>query len=261
MYPCIRLAHSQIPRDPDTRWRTVVPVIETLKSRARALGLWNLFLSRVHYPAHGVPLSNVEVGILSRLCVVLAVDRDVDGAMTTRISGFWFFVRVRGRQYAVMAEVLGRGGHVASEVVNCSAPDTGNMGACSSAFSEWTRDDDDGVCDRGARSVWLARATADVARPAAQRRDTLLVRDDGALRYVYARPARPSSVFMEISVSSSDARNIKTSIRREGDEIVVTGHKWSVHRPWLARSRLRVIVQVDLGRRRPPHPCSSSHGS
>jgi len=31
-------------------------------------------------------------------------------------------------QYAAMAEILGRGGPMASEAVNCSAPDTGNMG-------------------------------------------------------------------------------------------------------------------------------------
>jgi acyl-CoA dehydrogenase len=37
-------------------------------------------------------------------------------------------------QYAVMAEVLGRGGRIASECVNCSAPDTGNMGV-STLFS------------------------------------------------------------------------------------------------------------------------------
>lgn len=33
-----------------------------------------------------------------------------------------------------MAEVLGRGGHLASEAVNCSAPDTGNMGGFSIFF-------------------------------------------------------------------------------------------------------------------------------
>jgi hypothetical protein len=37
-------------------------------------------------------------------------------------------VNLTGPQYAVMAEVLGRYGQLASESVNCSAPDTGNMG-------------------------------------------------------------------------------------------------------------------------------------
>lgn len=32
------------------------------------------------------------------------------------------------------------------------------------------------------------------------------------------------------AVSSSDARNIKTSIKREGDEIVINGHKWYVYK-------------------------------
>jgi len=30
-----------------------------------------------------------------------------------------------------MAEILGRGGHFAPQVVNCSAPNTGNMGKLS----------------------------------------------------------------------------------------------------------------------------------
>ena len=36
-------------------------------------------------------------------------------------------------------------------------------------------------------------------------------------------PIRP-----HIQVASSDATNIRTSIRREGDEIVINGHKWFV---------------------------------
>jgi hypothetical protein len=36
-----------------------------------------------------------------------------------------------------MAEILGRGGHMASEAVNCSAPDTGNMGMCRVCWSSY----------------------------------------------------------------------------------------------------------------------------
>lgn len=68
--PASRVAHAQIPQDTQRRWKTVVPVIEDLKVKARKLGLWNLFLSKAHYPEYGVPLSNLEVSyysLLSRL--------------------------------------------------------------------------------------------------------------------------------------------------------------------------------------------------
>jgi acyl-CoA dehydrogenase len=55
------LAHAQLPDDPVKRWQTVIPVIEELKLKAKKLGLWNLFLSKAHYPEHGVPLTNLEV--------------------------------------------------------------------------------------------------------------------------------------------------------------------------------------------------------
>jgi hypothetical protein len=64
--PAERLARAQLPDDA-RRWQTVIPVIEELKAKARKLGLWNLFLSKVHYPEHGVPLTNLEVCLRSRL--------------------------------------------------------------------------------------------------------------------------------------------------------------------------------------------------
>jgi hypothetical protein len=106
--PAAKLAHAQLPNDPVKRWQTVIPVIDELKVKAKKLGLWNLFLSKAHYPEHGVPLSNLEVRRLDH---------------KSHLSDLCKY-----RQYAVMAEMLGRGGHMAPEVVNCSAPDTGNMG-------------------------------------------------------------------------------------------------------------------------------------
>ena len=54
------MARAQLPSDA-TRWQTVIPIIEELKAKAHKLGLWNLFLSKAHYPEHGVPLTNLEV--------------------------------------------------------------------------------------------------------------------------------------------------------------------------------------------------------
>ncbi|WP_456823045.1 acyl-CoA dehydrogenase family protein [Bradyrhizobium sp. USDA 4502] len=72
------------------RWK-VIPVVEDLKKKAKAEGLWNMFM----------PPSSHE-------------DDEFRGAGLTNL------------EYAVLAEEMGRIGW-SSEVFNCSAPDTGNM--------------------------------------------------------------------------------------------------------------------------------------
>lgn len=86
--PAERLARAQLPHGA-TRWQTVIPIIEKLKTKARKLGLWNLFLSKSHYPEHGVPLTNLEVKTLflstvrnSDICSMLLWLRSWDGLVT-----------------------------------------------------------------------------------------------------------------------------------------------------------------------------------
>lgn len=55
--PAESIFHDQIAAD---RWSSYPKVIEDLKARAKVLGLWNLFLSKEHYPDVGVPLTNLE---------------------------------------------------------------------------------------------------------------------------------------------------------------------------------------------------------
>ena len=81
------------------RWK-VLPVVEELKAKARAAGLWNLFMP----PSHGAAPRNASVDD----------SFEFEGPGLTNL------------QYAFCAEEMGRI-LWSSEAFNCSAPDTGNM--------------------------------------------------------------------------------------------------------------------------------------
>jgi acyl-CoA dehydrogenase len=93
-------------------------------------------------------------------------------------------------QYAPLAEITGRSPQLAPTATNCAAPDTGNMEVLAQFGSAEQRE------------RWLKPLLA------------------GEIRSAFA--------MTEPEVASSDATNIETRIRREGDEYVITGRKWYI---------------------------------
>ncbi|MEG9861700.1 MAG: acyl-CoA dehydrogenase family protein [Parvularculales bacterium] len=145
IYPAEPVYAQQMEAFGDNRWQ-VPQILEDLKPKARAAGLWNLFLPE---SSLGGGLTNME--------------------------------------YAPLCEIMGHVGF-ASEVFNCSAPDTGNMEVLERYGSEEHK------------NQWL--------KP-------LL---EGEIRSAF--------LMTEPGVASSDATNICTRIERDGDEYVINGRKW-----------------------------------
>lgn len=101
-------AHLQsLPKDDRFAATAIPPCLERLKNRAKALGLWNLFIPQ--RLLHKIPPE----------------------AYNNTLQGHYAYVKpsiaLTYREYGILCETLGRCPHLAPEACNCSAPDTGNM--------------------------------------------------------------------------------------------------------------------------------------
>ncbi|MEM6625706.1 MAG: acyl-CoA dehydrogenase family protein [Pseudomonadota bacterium] len=176
VYPNVA-TYDQQHEEAEDRW-SIPPILEELKVKARAEGLWNLFMPP--NPEHDTD--------------------EYKGAGLTNL------------EYASLSEIMGRVGW-ASEVFNCSAPDTGNMEVLHRYGSD------------AQKAQWL--------RPLM----------DGEIRSAF--------LMTEPEVASSDATNIETRIVRDGDEYVINGRKWWSSGVGDRRCKIAIVMgKTDLGAER-----------
>ena len=151
--------------DVGDRWQYTdrqTEIMEGLKDKARATGLWNFFLT----------------------------DGEAGSGLNTV-------------EYAYLAEEMGKS-HMAAEVFNCAAPDTGNMEVLHKYGTE------------------------------AQKKQWLEPLMNGEIRSAYA--------MTEPGVASSDATNICTEAVLDGDEWVINGEKHYVSGAGDPRCKIMIVM-------------------
>jgi acyl-CoA dehydrogenase len=126
-----------------------------------------------------------------------------------RSRGLWnlFLPAVSGLsnlEYAPVAEVSGWSPTIAPEAINCQAPDTGNMETLHLFGTPEQKQE------------WLEPLLA------------------GEIRSAFA--------MTEPDVASSDATNVQTSIRRDGDDYVINGRKWWISGTADPRCKIFIVM-------------------
>jgi acyl-CoA dehydrogenase len=148
------------------------------------------FMDRHIYPNEAQHAREIETGDRWQPTALME-----DLKKKARLEGLWnLFLPHSPRgaglsnlEYAPLCEIMGRA-PMASEVFNCSAPDTGNMETLELYGNE------------AQKEQWLKPLLA------------------GEIRSCFA--------MTEPAVASSDATNIESTILRDGDHYVINGRKW-----------------------------------